>query len=601
MRRRWFLAGLFLAAAGSASPLAAQTIIILDVGLQGELRARDAVARVLVEVTNTQAQARELELRLSTFDSIQGSESEPVHFHFRLAAGERRTLELPLLIRDLHRYGPRALQLIVTLLEGKGAALGRKAAPLRPSGGDQTIAVALLCARQEHCKEIQSSLVYSGAIEEQAAKSQTLRFVLVQQLPFHAWAFEPAGVVILARPLAGLLPEQSAALEEFVRIGNRMILIEPLLGDAEFLAPYRRGKPAGAEQRVGRGSLVRLAELDGRKLGARFPTLSSVTRSEELGSLPWLGISHVRWRLGTKFEFPTFGWLLAWLAAYVLLVGPVNFLALHRLGRREWGWATVPLISLLFATTLYFLGAARRPASVTVDEFAVEWLDDRVPQCSRSAQVRVSTPRRAKLQLRVPGQPILGELSVWQPGGRIENLHFYLGKEVRFDAPLKTWSYKDLIFSDSCRLPGGVTRQDEWTLVNSTGHAFEQALYADENALYYLGPVADGAKVDLRSAPVRHFRIPAGGKPRASPAPVPQVVLRAERALREEKYDELSLLPFALSELYVPWREKRGADGRVPAVFMGLKQSESLRLAVEQEPFARKHYVVTAVVFTEAP
>jgi hypothetical protein len=41
-------------------------------------------------------------------------------------------------------------------------------------------------------------------------------------------------------------------------------------------------------------------------------------------------------------------WFVAFLIGYVLLVGPVNYIVLGRLGRRELSWVTIPAISILF-------------------------------------------------------------------------------------------------------------------------------------------------------------------------------------------------------------------------------------------------------------
>lgn len=49
----------------------------------------------------------------------------------------------------------------------------------------------------------------------------------------------------------------------------------------------------------------------------------------------------------------------ALLLSYLLLVGPVNYLVLKRLDRREWGWFTVPATSLLFLGLVYFIGFGR--------------------------------------------------------------------------------------------------------------------------------------------------------------------------------------------------------------------------------------------------
>lgn len=60
--------------------------------------------------------------------------------------------------------------------------------------------------------------------------------------------------------------------------------------------------------------------------------------------------------LGGDGDVPTVPWLGAFLAAYILLVGPVNALVLHRLGRVELAWVTIPVVTALF-TGGAFVGA----------------------------------------------------------------------------------------------------------------------------------------------------------------------------------------------------------------------------------------------------
>lgn len=62
------------------------------------------------------------------------------------------------------------------------------------------------------------------------------------------------------------------------------------------------------------------------------------------------------------------------LVLYLVLVGPANYIILKRMDRREWAWATVPLISILFVGTVYGVGFSRRSSMfshvITVTELS---------------------------------------------------------------------------------------------------------------------------------------------------------------------------------------------------------------------------------------
>lgn len=57
---------------------------------------------------------------------------------------------------------------------------------------------------------------------------------------------------------------------------------------------------------------------------------------------------------------PSVGWLGLFLVVYVLIVGPLAFLALRRLRRGSWTWLVVPLVAVLFATGAFVVGADLR-------------------------------------------------------------------------------------------------------------------------------------------------------------------------------------------------------------------------------------------------
>jgi hypothetical protein len=50
-----------------------------------------------------------------------------------------------------------------------------------------------------------------------------------------------------------------------------------------------------------------------------------------------------------RSALPPIGGLLLLLRRYILLIGPVNYLVLRRLDRREWAWVTMPILIVVFA------------------------------------------------------------------------------------------------------------------------------------------------------------------------------------------------------------------------------------------------------------
>ena len=69
-----------------------------------------------------------------------------------------------------------------------------------------------------------------------------------------------------------------------------------------------------------------------------------------------------------SLALPPIGGLIVLLFGYILLVGPVNYLVLRRLDRREWAWVTVPVLILVFTVGSFGIGGLLRGSDVIIHE-----------------------------------------------------------------------------------------------------------------------------------------------------------------------------------------------------------------------------------------
>jgi hypothetical protein len=111
---------------------------------------------------------------------------------------------------------------------------------------------------------------------------------------------------------------------------------------------------------------------------------------------------------------PPIGGLLVLLGAYILLIGPVNYIVLRRLDRREWAWVTMPILIVVFAVGAYGFGAALRGSNVIVNEVAIVRGAPGATDGAAQIYLGVFSPSRETYQLAVPGgallsSPISGE------------------------------------------------------------------------------------------------------------------------------------------------------------------------------------------------
>ncbi len=100
-------------------------------------------------------------------------------------------------------------------------------------------------------------------------------------------------------------------------------------------------------------------------------------------------------------QLPSTLQLLAFMLIYTVLVGPVNYLVLRKMDRRELAWLTIPALILGFSGCAYATGFQIRGAKAIVHRLAVAY----VPEESNMARVRqvvgVFSPRRTTYDVAI--------------------------------------------------------------------------------------------------------------------------------------------------------------------------------------------------------
>ena len=94
--------------------------------------------------------------------------------------------------------------------------------------------------------------------------------------------------------------------------------------------------------------------------------------------------------------------LCLFLATYIILVGPLNYLILSRLRRNGWGWLTIPVVIICFTGIAWTVGFSLRGAEVIVSRMTlVQSFADR-DEARVDQFVGLLSPRRATYSLAVP-------------------------------------------------------------------------------------------------------------------------------------------------------------------------------------------------------
>jgi hypothetical protein len=108
-----------------------------------------------------------------------------------------------------------------------------------------------------------------------------------------------------------------------------------------------------------------------------------------------------------SLALPPITGLLVLLFGYIVLVGPVNYIVLSRLDRREWAWVTVPALIGVFTIGAFGIGSLLRGSDVIVHQVAIVRGAPGTDQATTQAYLGIFSPTRATFQLKVAGDALL--------------------------------------------------------------------------------------------------------------------------------------------------------------------------------------------------
>ncbi len=183
-----------------------------------------------------------------------------------------------------------------------------------------------------------------------------------------------------------------------------------------------------------------------------------------------------------SLALPPIGALLVLLAGYIVLVGPVNYLVLRWLDRREWAWVTVPVLIAVFTVGAFGVGALLRGSDVIVNEVAIVRGAPGTDAAVAQSYLGIFSPSRATYQLRVAGDALLAapmngdmfggggdaELDVLQGDpSRVRDLAVGFGsmRTVRAESSTTGPKVSSALQLDGGRIRGTITNQSDRTLL----------------------------------------------------------------------------------------------------------------------------------------
>ncbi len=91
--------------------------------------------------------------------------------------------------------------------------------------------------------------------------------------------------------------------------------------------------------------------------------------------------------------------LALFMLAYVVVVGPLNYLLLSRVDKRDWAWLTIPLSILVFSAAAWIIGSNLRGTDPILNRLAAvrAWPDE--DRAAADGLIGLLSPRRAQYTL----------------------------------------------------------------------------------------------------------------------------------------------------------------------------------------------------------
>lgn len=293
------------------------------------------------------------------------------------------------------------------------------------------------------------------------------------------------------------------------------VAVGPLADDAQVLVAAE-DVPLLASRTVGYGRIDFLAPDPGLEPLASWDQLATLWRLILTSGAPrpaWGYGQSTQWDYARQavasvpgVSLPSVLQLCGFLGVYVLLVGPVNYIVLSRLKRRELAWITIPALILLFSAMAYITGFQLRGSRAIVHRLAVVQSWEGSDVATVDGLIGVWSPRRARYDVEL------------EPGLLARPLQQNLG------GALTTASESVVAQTDHVTLEGvsvDIGSIRPFAVQGVTGAAArisaDLTLHTEQDGIYVTGRIHNAGRLDLADAslvlggtPVPIGDLPAG-------------------------------------------------------------------------------------------
>ena len=200
------------------------------------------------------------------------------------------------------------------------------------------------------------------------------------------------------------------------------------------------------------------------------------------------------------------------IGGYIFAIGPINYLILRRLKRRELAWITVPAIVILFTVVTYLASFGLRGTQATLHRLTVAQVWENSDRATVETLVGIFSPNRSQYDLQVEGDLLLrplpsdtyyGSVDSSLSGASIEQGDSAVIKNVRVDVgAIKPFIAQGQIAAPEFKSAltytvAGSQPVLKGTVTNLSDVALKDAVVLTFSGFQRVGDVAPGAQVEV--------------------------------------------------------------------------------------------------------
>ena len=119
-----------------------------------------------------------------------------------------------------------------------------------------------------------------------------------------------------------------------------------------------------------------------------------------------------------SLEVPPAELLLVVIVGYILLIGPISYLVLRRLDRRELAWVTAPLLVVLFTACSFGIGTSLKGSDVVINQISLIRTSSAGGAATVESYAGVFSPDRSTYDLTVEADALMSRINQMTFDGR---------------------------------------------------------------------------------------------------------------------------------------------------------------------------------------